>query len=247
MLTIKGGSAGALLFVGLIAILVSPPAAAQVQRGGGASAALMQQYQQVSAERTQLQADNEKLKKDLDASKKQLDALKQQLAVAKAGAGRSEAALAAEKASEDSDSKALADTRAKMQELIGRFRDTIATLRTTETERGELQQRLTEKSAAVDKCAERNEQLYQVTDEILKRYQSEGMFGHLARAEPFTRLKRTQVDNLVLEDRERAAELRTKAPGASAATDRPAPPPAPAPEKPAAPPAEQAAAQPHTP
>lgn len=239
MFTFKTGSNGALLGIGLVAMLASLPAAAQVQRSGGASAALMQQYQQVSAERAQLQADNEKVKKDLDDSKKQLAALRQQLAVAKAGAGRSEAVLATEKASADSDSRALADTRAKMQELIGRFRDTIASLRTTETERGELQQRLTEKTAAVDKCAERNEQLYQVTEEVLKRYQSEGVLGHLARAEPFTRLKRTQVDNLVFEDRQRAAELRTKAPAPAS--------PAPAPEQSATPPAQPAATQPHGP
>jgi chromosome segregation ATPase len=196
----------------ILGTLFTAPALAQVQRsgGGGASAQLMQQYQQLAAERTQLQADNAKLKKDFDDLKKQLDGLKQQASVSKAGASRSEAAIVAARAENDSNAKALADTKSKMQELIGRFRETITQLRTLETERTELQQQVAQSTAAYDKCAERNYSLYQTTAEVLDRYEHQGAFSYLARSEPFTRLKRTQIENLVDEYRQRVEELRVK-------------------------------------
>jgi cell division septum initiation protein DivIVA len=198
-------------------------AAAQVQRSGGAAnAALMQQYQQAVAERGQLQADNEKLKKANDDLRRQLETAKQQLATTKAGVTRHEAALATAQASNESNAKALTDTRAKMQELISRFRETVTQLRAVESDRTQLQQQLTQSKAAFDKCAQRNYELYQVSNEVLDRYAHQGAFSYLARAEPFTRIKRTEIDNLVLEYRERAEELRVK-PNATAPSGATAP------------------------
>ena len=56
-----------------------------------------------------------------------------------------------------------------------------------------------------------------MNQEILDRYQHQGAFSFLARAEPFTRIKQTQIDNLVVEYRERAEELRQKKPAAGGA------------------------------
>ena len=215
--------------------LIVTPASAQVQRsGGGGNPALMQQYQQLATERTQLQADNAKLKKDLDDLKKQLDAAKQQITASKAGATHNQAALAAAQAAvqaaNDSNARSQADTRTRMQELVGRFRETATQLRGVETERNQLQQQLTQSKVDFDKCAQRNYDLYQVDLEVLDRYEHQGAFGYLARGEPFTRIKRTQVDNFVLEYKERAEELRVKKPDAPAGPT-PAAPPAPAPDK----------------
>jgi len=188
-------------------------AAAQVQRSGGggaANAALMQQYQQAVGERDQLHADNEKLKKDSDDLRRQLETVKQQLATTKAGVTRNESALATAQASNENNAKALTDSRARMQELISRFRETVTQLRAVESDRTLLQQQLTQSKAAFDKCAQANYQLYQVDNEVLDRYAHQGAFSYMARAEPFTRIKRTEIDNLVLEYRERAEELRVK-------------------------------------
>jgi cell division septum initiation protein DivIVA len=207
----------------LVGTLWTGSAGAQVERsGGGANAALMQQYQQTVAERAQLQADNEKLKKDNDELKKQLETAKQQLASSKAGVTRNESALAAAQAANDSSARSLADSRAKMQELISRFRETLTTLRGVEGERGQLQQQLGQSQAAFDQCAERNYALYQVNNEVLDRYAHQGAFSYLARAEPFTRIKRTEIDNLVLEYRQRAEELRVSKAAAAGAAPAPA-------------------------
>jgi chromosome segregation ATPase len=219
----------------LAASLWTAPALAQVQRGGGgtASAALMQQYQQVVSERDRLQADNAKLKKDNDELRRQMDTVKEQLATTKAGATRNASALATAQASSESNARALTDSRGKMQELIGRFRETAAQLRTVESDRAVLQQQLTQSKAAFDKCAQSNFDLYQVTNEVLDRYAHQSAFSYMAKAEPFTRIKRTEIDNLVLEYRERAEQLRVKPVASGAATGSasgPASTPAPNPQ-----------------
>jgi chromosome segregation ATPase len=208
-------------------------ALAQVQRsGGGANAQLAQQYQQVVAERAQLQADNDKLKKQLDDAKKQLQAAQQQLGATKKGATASAAQIAAAQAAAQASAQSLEQSKSRMQELVGRFRDTAVTLRGVESERSQLQQQLAQSKSDFDRCAERNYQLYQLDAEVLDRYEHEGTLSHVARAEPFTRIKRVQVENLVDEYKVRAEELRvqraTPAPAATGSGPTPVPFAAPA-------------------
>ncbi len=203
-------------WVAVCGALVATSASAQVQRSGGgggaANAQLMMQYQQASTERTQLQSDNAKLKKELDDLKKQLEAATKQAAASKVGVSRDAAQLTAAQAANDRTSKELADSKAKTQEIITKFRETITQMRGVEAERAELQQQLAQSKTSFDKCAERNYQLYQVDNEVLERYAHDGAFSHMARAEPFTRIKHTEIDNYVLEYKERAEELRLKKP-----------------------------------
>ncbi len=199
-----------------LAILVgiaSAPVFAQVSRSGGSSGAntqLLMQLQQVTTERSQLQAENSKLKKEAEDLKKQLATAQQQLTAAKSGADRNQAAVAAARASNETTQRTLEDSRARMQELVTRYRDTITTMRGIETDRSQLRQQLAASQAAYDQCAVTNDSLYQINKEVLDRYQHQGAFSYMARAEPFTKIKRTQIDNLSLEYRQRAEELRVK-------------------------------------
>jgi chromosome segregation ATPase len=196
----------------LAAMLLSGSAWAQVERsGGGANAQLAMQYQQVVGERTQLQEENEKLKKDLGDLKKQLDDAKRELTAAKAAETvRSQAQLAAVQAVRDSSAKDLDTAKGKMQELVDRYRDTATTLRTVETDRAQITQQLSASKAAFDKCAQDNVSISQITAEVLDRYEHQHLFSNLGRAEPFTKIKQTQVDNLVLEYREAVDQLHVK-------------------------------------
>jgi chromosome segregation ATPase len=202
-------------FLALATLIVSGPASSQEARSGG-NDQLVRQMQQLASERTDLQAQNDKLQKDLEAAKQQLLVVKQQLDAAKAGTARSQsevsAARAAADASRDNNEKALADAKSKMQDLVDHYRATVVTLRDTETERAQLRQQLVQTNAGWDQCAQRNDSISKVTNEVLDRYAHEGLFTQLGRAEPFTQLKRTQIENLVLEDRQRVAELRVKQP-----------------------------------
>jgi len=197
-------------------VLAAGAAHAQVQRsGGGEAQKFMQQYQQLAAEKTALQAQISQMKKELDtanaelqAAKKERDALK-----ARSGASAAEAAqLAQATAARQSAEQSLDQTKQRTVELVERFKETIATLKGVESDRVQLQKDNTALNAAFDKCALDNEQLYDISKAVLGRYEHVGLFTKVSSAEPFTRITRSRIDNLVDEYRARAQELRLKKP-----------------------------------
>jgi chromosome segregation ATPase len=204
-------------------VALGTAARAQVARSGGASVntQMAQQYQQVLGERTKLQADYDQLKKQLDAAKAELDANKRKLATSGVDASKLQAQLNAAQASEDNSKKALEQMRGHMQELIAKFRETIDKTRAVELERDKLQQQITQTTASLNTCADRNVKMFEVNAELLDHLQHHGVFGRVTRAEPFTQIQRTRLDNLVLEDRERIDALHVPKPsvdGDTAAT-----------------------------
>ena len=184
---------------------------AQVQRsGGGESQKIMQQYQQLAAERTSLQAQVAQLQKDLDAAKVDLAAMKKERDALKGQAGGGAAAINKANSEKQSAEQSLEQSKQRMTELIGRFRDAAQTLKTVESDRADLQKKLSISSTAFDKCAEDNLQLYEINGEILNRYEHVGWFTKATAAEPFTKITRTRIENLVDEYRVRAEQLRVK-------------------------------------
>jgi chromosome segregation ATPase len=183
---------------------------AQTERSGsgGVNAQLYQDYQQAVSDRTRLRNENEKLKSDLNSATRQAGELKKQLAVAQAGAAGSQAQIAAAQTGQANATKNLETLRANAQQLVERFRQTIATLKGVELERTQLQRDLAQTKVSLDRCTLANYDLYQVDNEVLNRYQHQGAFSYLARSEPFTRIERTRIENAVLEYRARAEALR---------------------------------------
>jgi len=222
-----------------LALLPPAPARAQVQRsGGGASQAIMQQYQQLAAEKTALQAQLEQAKKDLDAAKAELAAVKKERDAAKAHIGVSPAALAQANSAKETAEHTAEKTRQQIGDLVVRFREMATNLRDVEGDRNKLKEELAKDNAAFDRCAEDNLQLYEITGQVLDRYEHVGLFTKATSIEPFTKLTRTRIENLADEYRERAQLLRVKKQPPAAAPQQPAPPPPPpAPtSKPSAPP-----------
>jgi len=196
------------------ACITHAPLYAQVQRsGGGEAQKFMQQYQQVAAEKTALQAQLAQMKKDLDAAKADLADTKKERDALKARAGRPVAAsaVAAATAEKDAAEKNLEQYKQRMAELVARFRETAANLKEVEADRSKLRSDLEVRNAAFDKCAQDNLGLYEINGEILDRYEHVGLFTKVGALEPFTKITRTRIDNLVDEYRARALELRTKA------------------------------------
>ncbi len=196
----------------LFALTASTSSEAQVERsGGGETQRIMQQYQQVAAEKTQLQAQVAQMKKDLETAQADLASMKKERDALKARAGAAAAqagAVAQLTASRDAAEKNVGAYKQRIEELIGKYREIATSLRDVEADRGKLRQQLDERNAAFDKCAEDNLQLYQITNEVLDRYEQVGLFTKVSAAEPFTRLTRTRIENLVDEYRQRALENR---------------------------------------
>jgi len=208
--------------------LTGPAAAQSARSGGSASAQLMQQMQQLASERTALQAENAKMKKELADLTKERDALKTGRAALDQRTRASEAAIARsaqDKASADAENERLKE---RMQELVAKFRETAQTLKDVETERATFKQSLTARDAELGQCTAKNDALYKLNEEILARIDGQGAFSRLASLEPFTKIKRVQLQNLVDDYKYRAEDQRVlpgdsvpAAPPATSRVDRP--------------------------
>jgi division protein CdvB (Snf7/Vps24/ESCRT-III family) len=184
---------------------------AQTQRsGGGEAQKFMQQYQQLAAEKTALQAQVAQMKKDLDASHAELAAVKKEHDVAKAHTGVSPTAVAQAIGAKEAALRNLEQSKQRMSELVARFRETATNLKDVEADRSTLRRELAERNGAFDKCAENNLQLFELSSDVLKHYEHVGLFTKVSAAEPFSRITRTRLENLVDEYRIKAQELRVK-------------------------------------
>ena len=204
-------AAAVLLAASLATIVGYQEARAQTQRsGGGEAQKFMQQYQQLAGEKTALQSQLEQMKKDLDGAKAALAAMKKERDALKAHSGGSSTALVQANSAKAVAEQALEQTKQRLTELVTRFRETAQNLKDVEADRSKARQELTATNAAFDQCAEHNLQLYEISTEVLTRYEHVGFFTKAGAAEPFTGLTRTRIENLVDEYRARATELRVK-------------------------------------
>ena len=200
--------AGILVVSGMAASIL--PAQGQAVRSGGDNARAMQQLQQLATERTALQADNVKLKDEVADLKKKLDKATTDGAAALARAKQLE--IAADRGAESGKqaADALEKSRAQMQELISRFRQTALDLQTVETARNALRGQLESRGREYNICVEHNVGMYEVGSEALDRLDRHGLWSKVRESEPFTQLARVRLDNLIDGYRQRLEELRVE-------------------------------------
>jgi cell division septum initiation protein DivIVA len=183
---------------------------AQTQRTGDNNARALQQLQQLSSERAQLKAENDKLKQEVESLKKQLTtstsgqtSLEQRLKNAEASAAR-------DAASNQQNADALEKLRGQTQELIARFRETAQSLKEVEADRNTTRGQLQTRERELGKCVERNMDFYKLNTEVLDRLERKGVWSSLTEKEPFTKIQRTRLENLIDDYRDRAGELRLR-------------------------------------
>jgi chromosome segregation ATPase len=205
-------------FVAMALPALVQPLSAQTARGGAnANAQLLQQLQQLGAERTQLQAERDQQKHELESLRSERDSLKKAQTAAHQQQQSSGAALKESAARRTQLEQELQQTKDKMQELIGKFRETIQTLKATETERAAAKQALASRDQELNRCVDSNLALYKLNGEVLGHLEHTSMWSHVARAEPFTQIKRVQLENLVDDYKARADLQRVNPPAAPAA------------------------------
>jgi predicted RNase H-like nuclease (RuvC/YqgF family) len=185
-----------------LALLGPASAFAQTARpaaGGAPSAQAMQQLQQLASERTALQAEVSRLKSELEAARKERDSLKAAQGAAAQAAQRSrgaEAELArtqGEKARVDGE---LAREKQRVEELVTRFRETVESMREVETDRAAKTLALAQREQELKVAQERNTKLHALAVEMIDKFEDQGFWSSLARREPFTKLKRVELENL---------------------------------------------------
>ncbi|HVY23375.1 MAG TPA: hypothetical protein VG962_08505 [Steroidobacteraceae bacterium] len=178
---------------------------AQVQRSGNDTARVMQQLQQVMSEKAQLQTENDSLKKQLQEL---------QAKVGKAGSEqaalqqRTTRELEASNARQKENETTIQQLRDKLQELIAKFRETATQLQSVETDREKFKNDLAARDRDYNTCVDRNAGLYFLNDEILRKLEDHSIWDTVREKEPFTRLARTRLENLIDDYRDRVEELR---------------------------------------
>jgi chromosome segregation ATPase len=200
------------LWAGIFSMIITAatiaPVLGQTARSGGDNARAMQELQQLGAERTALKTENAKLKDEAADLKKKLDKASADGAAALARAKQLEltAGRGAEAGKQAND--ALEKSRAQMQELITRFRQTAQDLKAVETDRNALRGQLEARGREYDTCVEHNVGLYEVGHEALDRLDRHGFWSRVSESEPFTQLARARLDNLIGDYRERLQQSR---------------------------------------
>jgi len=197
-----------LLYIGVLFVLAGG-VNAQTQRTGDANARAMQQLQQLTGERVQLKADNDKLKQEVEGLKKELTAATKEQTSLQQRLKTAESTVTRETASTQQNTDALEKSRAQMQELVTRFRETATTLKEVESDRATARGQLQLRERELNTCVERNVGLYDLNKQTLDRLEKKGVWSSLTEKEPFTKIQRVRLENLIDDYRERAAELKS--------------------------------------
>jgi chaperonin cofactor prefoldin len=204
--------------LGAVSLLLAFGAVGQVQRSGDNNARVMQQLQQLTAEKAAAQAENTKLKAEVEDLKAQLAKASTALTASEQRAKKvTTGASARDSAAVEEANDALSRTRTQMQELVGKFRETAGILKEVETDRDQLRAQASTQERDLKTCVDRNAGMYLLTDEILRKVGDRGMWSSLTEKEPFTKLSRTRLENLIEDYRYRVDELRVKDKPAAAA------------------------------
>jgi chromosome segregation ATPase len=215
----------------LLVVTASPAYTQTARSGGGANAQLLQQMQQLASERTSLEAETARTKKELEDLRKERDDLKKAQQVAEQRSKTTAAALSQSTGQRAATEQELTQTKARMQELVAKFRETLQSLREFESQAATAKQTLAMRDRQLKACTEYNDGLYKLNSEILTKWEHESSWSRLGRADPFTKIGRVRLDNMADDYKARADDLRVNpvtAPSVVPAAPRPAEP-APAP------------------
>jgi chromosome segregation ATPase len=184
---------------------------AQAARSSSGNAQAMQQLQQLAAERTRLLADNAKLQSELGEMRKERDALKKKQDAVERSLKGNDVAVARATAKSDSLAQDLEREKGRMAELVAKFRETVSQFREVESDRNTVKASLGQRDAELKQCVDRNVSLYALNGEILTKLESRGGFTPASALEPFTKLKRVELENLIDGYQTRAEEQRPPA------------------------------------
>ena len=196
----------------LILVSMHECALAQTGRTPTANTQMLMQMQQLSTEKSGLQAEVSKLKGEVEKASKERDSLRDaQSAVAKRGRGiESELAQAvADRARLEGE---LAQEKSRVQELVSRLRETAVSLRDVEVQSTATQRTLVMREQELKVCVDRNQKLIALNEKVLKRFEDQGFWSAVAKREPFTQLKRVELENLADGYRDTARDNRVDPP-----------------------------------
>jgi chromosome segregation ATPase len=193
----------------LLGVAAGPVYAQAARSGGGGGDAqkIIQQMQQVAQERSAAQAEATKSKAALDEANKALAAVKAERDALRAKLAGGDAAAAQAEAREKRVADELEQTKGKLTDLVGKYRELATNLREVETSRATMREELASTVRSYDSCVEHNVEVIKIAREALDRYAGTSASSSLLQKEPFTRLSKTRAENLALEYQQKLEEL----------------------------------------
>lgn len=106
----------------------------------------------------------------------------------------------------------LAQTEARLKDTLRDLAGVRDALAASEKELAQVRQVAALQAKSVRICEDKNLKLYGVTTEVMAKYRDQGFWDAVKRKEPFTGLRQVEVENLLEEYRDRAAEARVEVP-----------------------------------
>lgn len=189
----------------VLAVLTTAPAwAASESREKQMLRRMQQQVQQIDQARAQSEQEKAAALADKDTAERELEKVrlgestsKRQLAGERAARSRAEADLKALQAESDALKARLADTEKQLADSVALQRVTAQTLAQAESAKKQTEGQLAGKAHDLQACQTQNGQLYAIGREMMQKYRDKSCQDALAQAEPFTGLKKVDVENLL--------------------------------------------------
>lgn len=153
----------------------------------------------IEGEKNKIAQDLEQAGKSGKAAEARAARLGRELKAAQAERARLESELAAARQRQT-------ELDARLAELDGNLKTTRATLAETEAAKKNLEGVKASNEREIASCEDRNKALYQVGRDLMTRYENKSCEDVMAEREPFTGLRRVQVENLMEQYRDKLDE-----------------------------------------
>jgi len=188
----------------LVTMTGAPAWAANESREKQMLRRMQQQVQQIDQARAQAVQEKAVALADKDTTERQLEKIrsgeatsKRQLASERAARSRAEADLKALRAESDALKARLAATEKQLADSVALQGATAQTLAQVESAKKQTEGHLAAKAHDLQVCQTHNGQLYAIGREMMQKYRDKSCQEALAQAEPFTGLKKVEVENLL--------------------------------------------------
>lgn len=205
-----------MLIFAVAATMAVPAWAANESREKQMLRRMQQQVQQIEQARAQAEQDKAAALADKEAAERELEKFgvtKRQLAGERAARSRMEAELKIMQTENDALKTRLADTEKQLVDSVALQQATAQRLAQTESAKKHTEGELSGTVRELQTCQTHNGSLYTLGREMMQKYRDKSCQDALAQAEPFTGLKKVEVENLLENWRDRLDREKLSASG----------------------------------
>ena len=206
--------------IGLIMLMLSTlgmvgnvGAAADDKKERDAQRKLRLMMQNMEQEKAALASEKNSLSSQIESLNKQINDLKNSASVSRkkgARVGELEQELLAVKEENLSLSTKLQTTQSNLEELTAKHRESLQSLQASIVQGDEYKTKfqksasnVSRQSQLIEICEKKNMALYELNVDILERYKKKGVWSALFQAEPFTQIKKVEINNIIQEYKEK--------------------------------------------